>query len=96
MPWSNSGVGWGLRYEQFLSNLFGIFSAGRVYSPPFDDAWFTFGPMVEVPLGRRSNINLQGGLSFRPFGSPRFELKVTAGLWKPKTNHIGLHASKDH
>lgn len=48
---------------------------------------------VELPLGRRSNLNVQGGLSFRPFASPRFELRVSVGLWKPKTNQIGMRAA---
>lgn len=90
----DAGVGWGVRYEQFLSNLFGIFSAVRVYSPPVQDPWITFGPLVEVPLGNRSNVSLQAGLSFRPAASPRFDLKVNAGLWKPKTNHVGIRARK--
>jgi hypothetical protein len=90
------GFGWGLRYEQFLSNLFGIYSAVRLLSPPVGDAWITFGPFVEAPLGRRSNVMIQGGLAFRPYESPRFELKVSVGLWKPKTNHIGIRAGSDH
>ncbi len=89
------GAGWRLRYEQFLSNLFGIFSAAQFYSPPFGDAWITFGPFVEAPIGRRSNVMVEGGLSFRPYDSPRFELKVSAGLWKTKTNRIGLRAGTD-
>jgi hypothetical protein len=31
------GVGWGIRHEQFLANLFGLFAAIRFYTPPFDD-----------------------------------------------------------
>jgi hypothetical protein len=89
------GVGWAVRYEQFLSNLFGIFSAVRVYSPPIGDAWITFGPFLEAPLGKHTNVTLAGGLSFRPYASPRFELRLSAGLWKPKTNHLGLHAGSD-
>lgn len=91
-----TGVGWSLRYEQFLSNLFGIFSATRVYSPPVHDAWFTFGPFVEAPLGRHSNVSVEGGLAFRPYSSPRFEIRIGAGLWKPKTNHVGVRAGSDH
>ncbi len=91
-----SGVGWGIRYEQFLMNLFGIFSSVRVYEPPLHDAWITFGPFVEAPLGRRSNVAVAGGLAFQPYGSPRFELRISAGLWKPKTNRIGVRAGSDH
>ncbi|HEY5616364.1 MAG TPA: hypothetical protein VIK60_00380 [Vicinamibacterales bacterium] len=87
------GVGFGVRYEQFLSNLFGIFSSVRLYSPPISDAWITFGPMVEVPLFNRSNATLEGGLSFRPAASPRFELRVSAGLWKPRSVRVGMRAS---
>lgn len=89
------GVGWGVRYEQFLSNLFGIYSSVRVFSPPLGDAWIAFGPFIEVPLGRRSNAMILGGLAFRPYESPRFELKVSVGLWKPKTNHLGIPAASD-
>jgi hypothetical protein len=91
-----SGVGWGVRYEQFLSNLFGISSGVRVYSPPIRDAWITFGPFMEVPLGRRSNLNLAGGLSFGPVAPARFELRMSVGVWKPKTYHLGVRAGKDH
>ena len=59
------------------------------------DAWIAFGPFVEAPLGRRSNAMILGGLAFRPYESPRFELKVSVGLWKPKTNHLGIPAASD-
>jgi hypothetical protein len=86
----NAGGGWAIRYEQFVSNLFGVFSAVRVYSPPLRDTWIVFGPFVEAPLGRRSNLTVEGGLAFRPSASPRFELRVSAGLWKPKSSrHMG-------
>jgi len=91
-----TGVGVGVRYEQFVSNLFGIYTAVRVYSPPVSDIWITFGPMVEVPVLNRSNVNFQAGLSFRPYASPRFELKLSVGLWKPKSNHFGIRAGHDH
>jgi hypothetical protein len=88
-----AGVGFGFRYEQFLSNLFGIFSSVRVYSPPVADAWVTFGPLVEVPLFNHSNVNVEGGLSFRPAASPRFELRVSVGLWKPRVARVGMRAA---
>ena len=90
------GFGWGLRYEQFLSNLFGIYSAVRFFSPPVSDVWITFGPFVEAPLGRRSNVMFQGGLAFRQYESPRFEMRLSVGLWKPKTNHVGIAAAGDN
>jgi len=90
------GVGWAIRYEQFLSNLFGIFSSVRVFSPPVGDAWITFGPFVETSLGRRANVMVQGGLSFRPYESPRFEMKMSIGVWKPKSHRIGIEAAGDH
>jgi hypothetical protein len=90
------GAGWAVRYEQFLSNLFGIYSSVRVFSPPLDDAWITFGPFMEAPIGRRSNAMVLGGLAFRPYESPRFEMKVSIGLWKPKTNHAGISAANDN
>ena len=40
--------------------------------------------MVEVPMFNHSNVNFQAGLSFRPYASPRFEMKVSVGLWKPR------------
>jgi hypothetical protein len=89
------GVGVGVRYEQFLSNLFGIYTAVRVYSPPAKDIWITLGPMVEVPILNRSNVNFQAGLSFRPAGSPRFEMKLSFGVWKPKTNYFGMKSRSD-
>lgn len=89
------GFGWGLRYEQFLSNLFGIYSSVRLLSPPLGDAWIAFGPFMEAPIGRRSNAMIQGGLAFRPYESPRFELRLSVGLWKPKTNHVGIGAGSD-
>jgi hypothetical protein len=90
------GVGWDIRYEQFLSNLFGIYSSVRVFSPPVGDAWITFGPFVESSIGRRANAMIQGGLSFRPYESPRFEMKVSVGVWKPKSHRIGIEAAGDH
>ena len=90
------GVGWAIRYEQFISNLFGIYSSVRVFSPPVGDAWITFGPFVETSLGRRANAMFQGGLSFRPYESPRFEMKMSIGLWKPKSHRIGVEAAADH
>ena len=89
------GVGASVRYEQFLSNLFGIYSAMRVYTGPVTDVWFTFGPMVEMPLGNSSNVSFQAGLSFRPYASPRFEMRMSLGLWKPRTAEIGLRARPD-
>ena len=89
------GAGVGVRYEQFLSNLFGIYTAVRVFSPPVKDIWITFGPMVEVPLGDHSNASFQAGLSFRPYASPRFEMRTSIGLWKPRTAEIGLRARPD-
>jgi hypothetical protein len=88
------GAGWEVRYEQFLSNLFGIYSAVRAYSPPASDVWSAFGPMLEIPLADRSNVNLHAGVAFRPAASPRFELSVSMGVWKPKTNHVGIRARK--
>ena len=90
------GVGWAIRYEQFLSNLFGVYSSVRVLSPPLGDAWITFGPFVETSIGRRANAMIQGGLSFRPYESPRFEMRVTVGLWKPKSHRIGIESAADH
>ena len=90
------GVGWAIRYEQFLSNLFGVYSSVRVFSPPVGDAWITFGPFVETSLGRRANAMFQGGLSFRPYESPRFEMRVSIGVWKPKSHRIGMEAARDH
>jgi hypothetical protein len=101
------GIGGGIRYEQFLSNLFGIFTAVRVYTPSLSEGvWVTFGPFLEAPLGKHSNVNIEGGLSFRPrnperptgagtSGSPRFELRASVGLWKPKTSRVGLQAGSD-
>jgi hypothetical protein len=91
-----NGVGWAIRYEQFLSNLFGIYSSVRVFSPPVGDAWITFGPFVETSIGRRANAMIQGGLSFRPYESPRFEMKVSVGVWKPKSHRIGIESAADH
>ena len=89
------GVGVGVRYDQFLSNLFGIYSSIRVWSPPVSDMWITFGPMVEVPLGNSSNASVQAGLAFRPYASPRFEMRMSLGLWKPRTAEVGLRARPD-
>jgi hypothetical protein len=89
------GVGVGVRYEQFLSNFFGIYSSIRVWSPPVSDMWITFGPMVEVPLGNSSNASFQAGLAFRPYASPRFEMRMSIGLWKPRTAEVGLRARPD-
>ena len=89
------GAGVAMRYEQFLSNLFGIYSAVRVYVGPVSNVWITFGPMVEVPLGNSSNVSFQAGLSFRPYESPRFEMRMSVGLWKPRTAEIGLRARPD-
>ena len=91
----SEGVGWGLRYEQFVSNLFGIFTATRVYTPPLGDLWVTFGPYVEAPIGRKSNVSVEGGLSFRPAASPRFEIRISVGLWKPRTSYVGVRAGTD-
>ena len=91
---TSTGLGIGLGYEQFFSNLFGIFSAVRVYSPSVKDIWITFGPMVEIPLFNHANVGLLPGLSFRPYASPRFELKVSVGLWKPRNDQFGLPAQK--
>ena len=91
-----NGVGWAIRYEQFLSNLFGVYSSVRVFSPPVGDAWITFGPFVETSLGGRANVMLQGGLSFRPYESPRFEMRLSIGVWKPKSHRIGIEAAGDH
>jgi hypothetical protein len=90
------GFGVGIRYEQFLSNLFGISSSVRFYDPPFfyKDVWFTFGPMVELPLFNRSNAGIQAGVAFRPSDSPRFEMKVHLGLWKPRMTDVGMRARK--
>lgn len=90
------GIGVGIRYEQFLSNLFGIFSSVRFYDPPFfyNDVWFTFGPMVEIPLFNKANVGFQTGLTFRPSDSPRFEMKVHLGFWKPGRSDIGMRAQK--
>ena len=90
-----SGVGWGVRYEQFLSNLFGIYASVRAFSPPLGDAWITFGPFVEASIGGHANAMFQGGLSFRPYESPRFEMKVSVGVWKPKSHRIGIEAAGD-
>ena len=89
------GVGVGVRYDQFLSNMFGIYSAIRIWSPPVSDVWITFGPMVEIPLGNSSNLNFQVGLAFRPYDSPRFEMRTSIGLWKPRTGEIGMRARPD-
>jgi hypothetical protein len=88
------GVGFGFRYEQFLSNLFGIHSGLRVYSPPFSDVWITFGPMVEIPLRDAGNVNLLAGLSLTPGGSPRFEMRVSAGFWKRRAASAGVPAGR--
>ena len=87
-------MGWGLRYDTFISNLFGMYGATRVYSAPLNDLWVTFGPFVEAPLGRRSNVSIEGGLAFRPTESPRFEFRINFGLWKPKSRHVGMRAAK--
>ena len=92
----SAGVGWGIRYEQFFSNIFGIFSSVRFYTPPISDVWISFGPMVEMTLFNHSNVNVQGGLAFQPVGSPRFDLRVTVGLWKPRTKMVGMKAGSDH
>ena len=90
-----SGVGYGIRYEQFLSNLFGIHSGVRVYSPPVSDVWVTFGPMVEIPVRDVGNVNLMPGLSVLPGGSPRFEIRVSAGFWKRRIASAGIAAGTD-
>jgi hypothetical protein len=54
----------------------------------------TFGPLVEVPLANRSTISVQGGVSFRPYDSPRFHLLVNVGLWKPSTAQVGMKAGR--
>jgi hypothetical protein len=84
------GFGWEVRYERFLSNLFGYYGAVRSFTPPVGDAWIAFGPSFELPLFDRSNVNVHAGVAFRPSDSPRFEMNVTVGLWKRKTNHVGI------
>jgi hypothetical protein len=86
------GVGYGVRYEQFLSNLFGIHSGVRIYSPPISDVWITFGPMVEVPLVNKGNVNFMTGLAFSPSAPPRFEMKVGVGFWKRRAVSVGMAA----
>lgn len=89
------GVGFGFRYEQFLSNLFGVHSSIRVYSPPISEMWMTFGPMVEIPIRNAGNVNLMTGLSVQPGGSPRFEIRISTGFWKPRLASVGLAAGSD-
>jgi hypothetical protein len=86
------GVGYGVRYEQFLSNLFGIHSGVRIYSPPISDVWITFGPMVEVPLVNKGNVNFMTGLAFSPSAPRRFEMKVGVGFWKRRAVSVGMAA----
>jgi hypothetical protein len=90
MGLEGTGLGYGLRYEQFLSNLFGIHSGIRVYSPPISDVWITFGPIVEIPLANKGNVNLMTGLAFSPAASPRFEIKVGIGFWKRRAVSVGM------
>jgi len=91
----SSAVGWGLRYDTFVSNLFGLYGTARVYTAPFSDLWASFGPFVEAPIGKHTNVSVEGGVAFRPTESPRFEFRINFGLWKPKTRQIGMRAGND-
>ena len=81
-----------MRYEQFVSNLFGVYTGVRTYSPPFDDVWVTIGAMVEVPLRNSADVNLMVGLALSPAGSTRLEMNVSFGLWKPQVGAMGIRA----
>ena len=88
----DAGVGAGVRYEQFVSNLFGVYTGVRTYTPPFDDVWVTIGAMVEVPLRNSADVNLMAGLALSPAGSTRLEMNVSFGLWKPQVGAMGIRA----
>ena len=88
------GVGYGIRFEQFTTNLFGVFASTKIYKPPCSEFWVTFGPMIEVPLFNKANVTLHAGLAFRAVASPRFEMRVSVGVWKRRTTEIGLRARK--
>jgi len=89
----DTGLGVGVRYEQFVSNLFGVYTGVRTYSPPVDDIWITVGSMVEVPVRNSGNVNLMVGLAYGPAGSTRFEINVSFGLFKPHVGSMGIHAA---
>jgi hypothetical protein len=88
------GVGYAVRFEQFTTNLFGVFAAARIYQPPHSEFWMTFGPMIEVPLLNKANLTLHPGVAFRAFASPRFEMRVSVGVWKPRTAGFGVRARR--
>ena len=66
-----------------------------MYSPPISEMWMTFGPMVEIPLRNVGNVNLMTGLSVQPGGSPRFEIRISTGFWKPRLAAVGVAAGSD-
>jgi len=88
----DAGLGVGVRYEQFVSNLFGVYTGVRTYSPPFDQYWVTIGTMVEVPVRNSADVNLMVGLALSPAGSTRLEMNVSFGLWKPQVGAMGIRA----
>jgi hypothetical protein len=63
------GVGYGVRYEQFLSNLFGIHSGLRVYSPPSGGA-----PIRDAD--QRRLLEAAGGLTGRPCRSRAVTVRI--------------------
>ncbi len=94
LPSVRSGIGIGGHYEQFFSNLFGIHSGIRAYSPPISKLYVTFGPMVEIPIRNSGNVNFVPGLSLVPGGSPQFEMRISVGFWKRRVAAVGIAAGK--
>jgi hypothetical protein len=99
-PWAREDVrrlDYGIRYERLLSNLFGFYAGlhkgnelvGSEGSDSIDlrsqeGAWFSVGPMAEVPLWR-TNFLFQAGAAFREGTSPSFEFRFAFGLYqKPR------------
>ena len=94
----DAGWGWGLRYEQFIMNIFGIYGSVRFYSPlpkTLKDVWVSFGPTIEMTLFNHSNVNIQGGVAFQGRGAARFDMRLSVGVWKPKTKMMGMKAGSD-
>jgi hypothetical protein len=50
--------------------------------------------MIEVPLLNKANLTLHPGVAFRAFASPRFEMRVSVGVWKPRTAGFGVRARR--
>jgi hypothetical protein len=50
--------------------------------------------MVEIPLRNAGNVNLMAGLSLIPGGSPRFEMRISAGFWKRRGVSVGVPAGR--